>query len=468
MSTPHEALPFTDNWAYLKTELAWLDRLLMVAVSRQKREVEEVDDFALSDQDRVTSHWWKGIVYLNGKPGYDHARPPKASQNRGANYTQHLEARIQASQQQGISLALPALRDQLQLSAFEKNVILMALAPEINHRFGRLYGYLQYQHDESEWDLPTVDLCLRLLCRNDQEWRQARPMIAPSGRLVSLGLVEWASTEDTTLLSRHLRLAEPLTTYLLAENPDPGQIQSWLTATLAPPLQAIPPTEAEPPLVLPDFIVSQLDTLCALVQTEAHPVALLGGSPGTGKTQTARWIAHRLGLPLMVLDLAATTEADYETLFDTLAALPPGVLLIKNAQPWLGRTPILEPALVEQWLTQRQGQSGLTLFAADPLHSVKLAWRQRCDGVLSLPMPTAADRKTLWKQAFSTDLPLHRSLRWATLAQLPLGGGDIQTLAHTAAALAHQGQSPSLTPAHVQQALALHHPHLKWPKATKS
>ena len=78
MSPPHEVHPFTDNWAYLKTELAWLDRLLMVAVSRQKREIEEVDDFALSDQDRVTSHWWKGIVTLQSKPGYDHAPPPRS------------------------------------------------------------------------------------------------------------------------------------------------------------------------------------------------------------------------------------------------------------------------------------------------------------------------------------------------------------------------------------------------------
>ena len=466
MSTPHEAPPFTDNWAYLKTELAWLDRMLMVAMSRQKREIEEVDDFALSGQDRVTSHWWKGIISLNGTPGYDHARPPKAAQNRGANYAQHLESRIQASQQQGIPLALPQLRDQLQLSPFEKNVILMALAPEINQRFGRLYGYLQYQHEESEWDLPTVDLCLRLLCRNDQEWRQARPLIDPSSRLVSLGLVEWASTDDTTLLSRHLRLAEPLTTYLLSETPDPSHIQVWVTPPS--PLHTSPPLPSAPPLRLPAPVTTQLETLCALAQTEAHPLVLLTGPTGTGKTQTARWFSHRLGLPLTVLDLSATTEADYETLFDTLAALPPGVLLIQPAQPWLGRTPILEPALVEQWITHRQGQLGLTLLAADPLHSVKLSWRQRCDAVVSLPMPASQARKALWKQALPPDLPLHRSLRWTTLAQLPLSGGDIQTLARTAVALARQEPSPSLTQAHVQQALALHYPHLKWPKATKS
>ena len=466
MSTPPEALPFTDNWAYLKTELAWLDRLLMVAVSRQKREIETVDEIALSDQDRVTSHWWKGIIALGGQPGYDHAHPPKATSSLGANYAQHLEARIQASLRHGTPLALPHLRDSLQLTAFEKNVILMALAPEINQRFGRLYGYLQYQHEESEWDLPTVDLCLRLLCRNDQEWRQSRPLIAPSGRLVSLGLVEWASTDDTTLLSRHLRLAEPLITYLLSETPDPSQIQAWLAPP--DPLHRDPPPSTAPILLVPDPQRAQIKTLCALVQAEIHPLVLLTGPAGTGKTQTARWVSHHLNLPLTVLDLSATSEADYETLFDSPAALPPGVLLIQQAQIWLGRTPLLEPALVQQWLTQRQGDPGLTLLAADPLHRVTLAWRQRCDGVLHLPMPSPSVRKALWKHALPADLPLHRGLTQTLLAQLPLSGGDIQTLARTAVALAHQARSPHLTQAHVHQALALHHPRVKWPKAGTS
>ncbi|NJL45566.1 MAG: hypothetical protein HC922_07190 [Leptolyngbyaceae cyanobacterium SM2_3_12] len=88
MSNPNGVTPFADNWAYLKTELSWLDRLLMVAVSRQKRELQDLDDFANSSEDRVTSHWWKGIIAINGQPGYDHARPPKAPANKGAGYTQ--------------------------------------------------------------------------------------------------------------------------------------------------------------------------------------------------------------------------------------------------------------------------------------------------------------------------------------------------------------------------------------------
>ena len=43
--------------------------MLMMAVSRQKRELREVDDFATSMEDRVTSHWWKGIIAVNRTTG---------------------------------------------------------------------------------------------------------------------------------------------------------------------------------------------------------------------------------------------------------------------------------------------------------------------------------------------------------------------------------------------------------------
>jgi hypothetical protein len=46
MSNPEPVALFADNWAYFKTELNWLDRVLMMAVSRQKRDTSEVDDFA--------------------------------------------------------------------------------------------------------------------------------------------------------------------------------------------------------------------------------------------------------------------------------------------------------------------------------------------------------------------------------------------------------------------------------------
>lgn len=467
MGNPNGVAPFADNWAYLKTELSWLDRLLMVAVSRQKREVQDLDDFALSSEDRVTSHWWKGIIYLSGQPGYDHARPPKANHKPGNGYAQQLEARIQASQSQGIVLALPSLRDRLQLTPFEKNVILLALAPEINQRFGRLYSYLQYQHDESDWDLPTVDLCLRLLCRNDQEWRRSRPQIAPDSRLVNLGLVEWVDADDTTLLSRHLRLNETLTTYLLSEAPDPTHLDH-LTLDLGGDLQVEHPTVPWSSLVLPTPLLGQLKTVAAATQSglSPSPMVLLAGVRGTGKTLAAQALATDLGWPLVTVDLATlTADEDSPMGLEALTNLPPCVLLLTSAPSWFGRNPSLDAAQVQSWVIQRRHQPGLTLLSSHYLQAIRPAWRQTLAGTLDFPMPNTAARQALWQRAIPPGIDLGDDLDWGHLAKhLPLSGGDITALAHTALALSNSEPPAVLTLGVLRQALALYHPHLKVPK----
>ena len=137
--------PFASNWAYLKVELNWLERLLMVSAARQRKETRDVNRVARSAVDRATSHWWQGLIALEGtiasdSPAMDgQARPPESKDS----YRERLEARIQATARSGEVLALPLLRDRLQLSAFEKSVVLMALAIEVNQRYSRLFGVLQ-------------------------------------------------------------------------------------------------------------------------------------------------------------------------------------------------------------------------------------------------------------------------------------------------------------------------------------
>ncbi|NEQ34736.1 MAG: hypothetical protein F6K04_27915, partial [Leptolyngbya sp. SIO4C5] len=71
-----KVVPFADNWAYLKTELGWLERLLLAAVAKQRRDNHEVSKIAQSPADRATSHWWKGIITLNQPAFYDDCRVP--------------------------------------------------------------------------------------------------------------------------------------------------------------------------------------------------------------------------------------------------------------------------------------------------------------------------------------------------------------------------------------------------------
>lgn len=271
MST--DPLGFSDNWAYLKTELNWLDRVLMLAVARYRQDKRSVDRVAQTPADRVSSHWWKGVVSLEGNVAYDEHRNVSKSSSAAANsakrvgYQQQLEARIQASYRQGTVLALPSLRDRLNLTPFEKNVVLISLAPEVNRRYARLYRYLQSQDERVHTDLPTVELVLRLLCRNDSEWRTARKQLAQQSPLLQHGLLHLLQRPHDTFLTTTIKLSEPATNYLLAESPSTDTLDALIQypgsdfsplgiapASVAPGMSSIAPPEktgGEPPVLSP-------------------------------------------------------------------------------------------------------------------------------------------------------------------------------------------------------------------------
>ena len=69
--------PFENNWAYLKTELRWLDRVLMMAVARKRQDDKVLHRVANSTADQVTSHWWKGIITVSRGIDDREGPPPK-------------------------------------------------------------------------------------------------------------------------------------------------------------------------------------------------------------------------------------------------------------------------------------------------------------------------------------------------------------------------------------------------------
>lgn len=509
--------PFENNWAYLKTELRWLDRLLMLAVARKRQEDKSTNRVSTATVDQVTSHWWKGIITVNrgidDREGPPPKRPPQAAQQ--VSYGQQLQLRIRACQQAGIVLALPLLRDRLQLSEVEKNIVLMAIAPEINRRYGRLYDYLQ--EDEGELaDLPTVDLCLRLLCRNDHDWQQARARLTARESLVNRGLLEWIGEEDGTLLSQQVRVSDALANFLLADHPTAATLEALLfdapiadqvermgiptsastdarspAATVDPvstpdsadseaiadgspaaaspePMPAvagaIAPTWDD--LVLPKKLIQQLQYLSRQAhvrpQQSSAPglMVLLVGEPGTGKTTVAATIATELQVPLSCVELATLSPEDYPHSLTDSPAENSSLLLVKQGEQWFGRRSQVEQTWLHQWWQWRQ-QFGLTLVTTTAPDKIRPRWRQQFDVVLSLPRPQTQARQRLWERAFSPDLKTHK-LDWAAIAQqLPLTGGEIHAIAQTVECDLRSRQRSTVTLSALRAAIALHQPHLK-------
>ncbi|MBW4490576.1 MAG: hypothetical protein KME12_22590 [Trichocoleus desertorum ATA4-8-CV12] len=478
MSDPVER--FQNNWAYLKAELTWLDRILSVAIARQRQEQKTVDRVAQSRADRVTSHWWKGLVTLEGTAGHDEIRPrPTHRSSPAPGYQQQIEARIQASSQQGVALGLPQLRDRLKLTAFEKNLVLFSLAPEINRRYAKLYSYLHQESSSAARvsvqvssscgcpDLPTVDLVLRLLCRNDQEWQVGRAYLTTHSGLIQQGLLQIVACGDETLLTRRLKLSDSLVNYLLAEQPQPQTLEILLQPPQLPKLPPIAHSHSLLPchlheakttpdwtqLILPPALLetlqhlgrrvelwSEVQAVWSKLQPDASTmpplpgtVAILVGAAGTGKTMAAAAIAQQLQTSLFWTDLALVPPTEFPGLLQEIHEHSPTVLLVKSAQLWLGRSAPLGSADLHQLIHQRQQQRGITLFSVPMLQSVRWHWRQEIDHILEFLLPIPGDRLKLWHQVFPATISLDSSIDWEFLAhKLPLSGGEIRAIAQAA------------------------------------
>ncbi len=482
---------FTDNWAYLKAELQWLDRVLMLAIARQKKETKEVDRVAQSKADRATSHWWKGVVSLEGNAAYDEYRQPSQSAVPKLSQQQQLEQRIRASRQQGVVLALPELSDRLQLTPFEKNLVLMSLAPELNRRYAKLYRFLRTEETAVKTDLPSLDLVLRLLCRNEGEWRSARNRLMADSPLSRYQLLQLLPTPEETLLNSSLKLEETLLNYLVSEQPTLEALEELLNQQHISVLTKVCPSHSEQKylgqkyleqtvtavgwddLILPTSLLTTLKYLTQRLrvtqrlQDDAQvemwnfqpqsmgTVALLTGAAGTGRTIAAQAIACALQMPLFQTDLAQVPPEDHPQLLQDIAAQNPTVLLIDNAHLWLGRSGKLDSAALHQFLTHRHHQPTLTLLSVSPSRIILADWRSQIDYTLPFPLPTESDRLQLWKRAFPSQVPIATDINWQALAKQPsFTGGKIGAIAQDAILYAAAIEAPEISMEHLRYALA--------------
>ncbi len=459
---------FRDNWGYLRTELNWLDRLLRVAVARRQQEKQAINRVAKTPGDRVSSDWWKGLVTLEGNIGHDELGkreifPPQAE---SLSYQQQLQEKIKVSHQQGIKLGLPMLCDRAHLTLFEKQLVLASLAPEVNRRYSRLYQYLQ---DDNQTELPTVDLILRLFCRGDNQWRDARNRLINQSPLTQLGLVEFLPTHSETFLQSRVKLADRLINYLLADHPAPDTLTKLLHPDL-PSLNTYLPHKLWSDLILPSHLQQQLKKLSQAWQFQDRvaqlwfpqkrvspgQIALFVGESGTGKTAAVEAIATELHQPITCIDLnhALFPPAQFSPLWET----QPPILLIKSAQHWLKR---IYEAELRQFLYRLQQQQTLTIFTLHPPFAGTASLTQWIrqgiiHHVLNFPIPNKEDRCQLWQQVFSPEIALSPTLSWEDLAERwLLTGGEIEAIAYQATFFATiEAPDAPVTFAHLQQALS--------------
>ncbi|WP_448574196.1 AAA family ATPase [Trichothermofontia sp.] len=286
------------------------------------------------------------------------------------------------------------------LSTFDLDVIAIALAPELDRRYGQTYAYLQ---GEAHRRRPTVDLALTLLCATATEKLAHRLHFSVESTLIDHQLVHLVPPADQpqpTLLAHELVLDGPVTRFLLGE---------WgRDRRLVPFCEFLTP--APEPETL-GFDLSEHRNLLTLIQhhwQSARPLCLyLEGPDVMGKQHTLLAIAGQLGRPLLKIDLGqlilfptgeiepllklALREAHFQAAFVYLE----GVDRLRSRSASTGESEALFP-WYERVLSAVAQQPGITSLAG------QMAWEPTPTGPIGVvqiafPLPTVAQRQRYWQ-----------------------------------------------------------------------
>ena len=288
--------PLSLNLAYLQTHLLRLDLPLRLAVRRAQQAgfdpQNEFQGLYISEVELER--------YLTLAPGmglWDSQYPLpefdetyQTEHERIIRQIQDIEANAQANNE---ILHLDYLRRVFALSLDDFDILLLGLAPALDRRYERLYGFLQDDVTKRE---PTVNLILNLLGQNWSRRTEILNRLTDTAPLLKYGFVQLTldASSPTNPMSRQILNADPrIVTYVQGLDTLP---QKWQTF-----LRTYAPTQTLDDLVLAD------ETRQRLRQLMRDELALFyfSGGYGSGKRAIAQALAYENNYAVLEVDAAA-------------------------------------------------------------------------------------------------------------------------------------------------------------------
>lgn len=201
------------------------------------------------------------------------------------------------------SSRLAWLQQAFELTSFEVDVILIALAPELDRRYEQLYAYLQ---DHVSRRMPTVDLVLNLLCPDAASKLERRVHFDANASLIYHDLIYLMSDPSQThssLLAQAIKLDDQIVRFLLYQDGLDTRLASFCRLAVSPiSLEEIP---------IATEVRQALPTIIHQAWKKHQPLRLYFYGPnGAGKRQTAVALAEKFGRPLLVVNLRQALKMD--------------------------------------------------------------------------------------------------------------------------------------------------------------
>ena len=292
------------------------------------------------------------------------------------------------------SAPMDRLQSQFGLTDFDMDTVVIALAPEIDLRYERLYAYLQ---DDVTRRRPSVDLALSLLCSSREARVAQRARFAPDAPLIRhklLHLTADPAQSQTPLLAQAMKLDNAAVRVLLGQPCMDGRLSAFCH-WLAPDGNSGSDTFGDPSR-------RALEKLAGDARRQGSPLRLyLQSSSGRGRRRAAQAVATHLETKLLVVDLgrALASGPDFDTTLELIfreAVLLESILYLDELDALRGDD---RAVFLQALMARLEDSTGIVLLGGErpwaPIHSPVGVITARFD------VPDYSARRRYWRSRLS-------------------------------------------------------------------
>lgn len=382
------------SFLHLQAEFARLDLLIHRQLIRWQLAGQDPNDafrgLYISDNEakallgRGLSSNWGGTAQVPEEQAEEIDRALQVAKERSRKI-------LDKAASQGYKTRLLGLTEYFNLSDFDLNAFLVCLAPSLDLRYERLYGYLQ---DDVTRKRPSVNLVLDLLCPPNPDRLMMLSNFSSEAPLFRFHLLEMASRaagDKLPLLSQVLSVDESVTSWLLGHYQPHSDLQSFFS---------LQPAQKSG---FADLLAEQLRSVQALSGSQP-PILVLFGRDQAGQDAAAHHVAGELGFPLLVVNLDRVEGSEPNNTLDAMALERIVRLALRDAR-MVGAVPYLRgwDFCLQDGVPPASLLGEICGFPGVVILSGSTAWRaagfdrQRSISWLEFGIPVYAERRQIWQ-----------------------------------------------------------------------
>ncbi|GFN30016.1 ATP-binding protein [Paenibacillus xylaniclasticus] len=341
-----------------------------------------------------------------------------------------VKRRVQASEEQGVLLPLRRLAQWFGLTDYEYDCLVLAIAPQVDAKYGKLLGYLQ---DDATSQRPTVALALRLFQPDGMTAERRLRYWLPGSTLRAQQLVELQArpidAHAQSLAMSVIKLDAGAAQFVMEpERLDArvADIAEWRAPlpAVASALQVQLNTSC---LVDPasEPLVNRLAAVFSAASASAVKLSayLIYGPAGSGKSSLAAAACAKAHVPLLIADLDLLPEhhdarAAALRLVCREAGLRRAALVLKGAER-LNEGDKPGPVLLWRMLQEYGDRASLPLILLGSDRFVPTGGGFRMPIVeLELPLPSVRERAARWmRHVEQSAVRVDKAIDWLAIAE---------------------------------------------------